>query len=250
MKVSIEAQPDHTLALTHDAVWLQANARFGSMIEGLSDDWAGNRARAASIIGQYTAARQVVRMKPKGVSGFVDLDSQPLSNVVRTDGFISSNPNLILHANPADCGEIALYGFDVEAEKPVAALFHANRKIVGQGGHLEALEYLCESRGIEPADLRGFISPSVRGDSYKMHYLGEDLDNQGWEPYTASDQDGLWRIDLHGRLMTELEQFGIPPSNLIVSDIDTATHPDYFSHTSYQAGTKPQGANGLMFALR
>lgn len=246
-----EQTPTHMLAVAENAVWLQANMRFGNMVEGLSEDWLGNRARAAEIIGRYTTADQVVRMKPEGESGFTDLDKQPVDNIVRTDGFITSNPNLILHANPADCGEIALYGFGTMVERPVAALFHANRKIVSQGGHLQAIEYLCESRGIAPGGLGGFISPSVRADSYRMKYLGEDFQNLGaWESYIKQGDDGLWRVDLHGRVMAELEQFGIPHGNLQVSDIDTAVHPDYFSHTNYQAGTKPPGANGLMYALR
>jgi copper oxidase (laccase) domain-containing protein len=241
----------YTLIVNEHAAWLQGNMRFGNMVEGLSEDWQENRAQAATILGKYATAKQTVRMKPKGVSGFVDLDAEPIADTVNTDGLITGNPNLILHANPADCGEVALYGFGTEAEGPVAALLHANRKIVSQGGHLRALEYLCVSRGIEPTDLRGFVSPSVRAASYKMRYLGEDFKPaNNWEPYVWQAEDNMWHIDLHGRLMAELENFGIPITNLTVSDIDTAAHSDYYSHTNYQAGLKPCGANGMMFALR
>jgi copper oxidase (laccase) domain-containing protein len=240
----------YLLAVDESAVWLQANMEFGNMVEGLSTDWLANRERAAGIVGSYTAASQVIRMKPKGESGFFDLDTVEHAPVHHTDGFISTNPEYILHANPADCGEIAVHGLSKATGMNVIGLFHANRRIVGEGGHLAALEYMVQKHEIDPSNLVARLSPSARVGSYKMEYVNETLTTPEWKNYVFQDPDGFWHVDFHQRTVDDLMAFGIADENLAVSSIDTIADEQYYSHYRFTRDLAPDGANGLMYALR
>lgn len=241
----------HLLSLDENTVWLQANRNFGNMVPDLSSDWEMNRDKAIACIGAYTTASQVVRMKPRGVGGFIDLDLVEPAAMHLTDGFITTNPDFILHANPADCGEIALSGFSNTEERNVIGLFHASRRIVGEGGHLRAIDYLLETHDIDPATLNARLSPSARGESYRFSDIDQAQKTSPlWRDYVYEDSEGYWHVDFHQRTVDDLLNIGIPEENIIVCDGDTAADLAYFSYMRQAQGLEPRGANGLLFALR
>jgi copper oxidase (laccase) domain-containing protein len=246
--VLIEAAQIETDSKT---VWLQANKLFGNMLEGFSDDWEQNREDAVDILSNYTVAIQLVRMKALNRSGFVDLDRTEFADVHRTDGFITTNPNLILHANPADCGEIALHGFGVEVGTEVLGLFHASSKIVGEGGHLRGIEYLAKTYGVNPAGMSARLAPSARVESYKFPDIYEHQKTSLiWRDYIYRDPQGYWHIDFHQRTIDDLVDFGIPLEQIDISPIDTIANPTHFSNYRENRTGEQPGANGLLVALR
>jgi len=239
------------IAADEHTVWLQADRSHGIMIPELSEVWEENRARVVPYLGKYTAASQVVRIKPKGVSGFVDLGDMVPAATVHTDGLITTNSELILHANPADCGELGVSAYSGKYGKYVIGLLHANRQIVSEGGHLDALDYLCETYAVEPAEMQVRMSPSARKASYALHYVNADIaESDAWRPYVEQDESGMWHVDFHGRTVDELHAFGVQPGNMDISPIDTVADARYFSNTRHNRGLEPAGCNGLFFALR
>lgn len=238
------------LAVDQSTVWMQANYNFGNMVPDLSPDWDANRARAVALAGSYTTATQLVRMKPSDGS-FIDLDKVDSAAVHLTDGFITTNPDFILHTNAADCGEIALSGFSAVQETNVIALLHASRRIVGDGGHLRALDYLLDTHNVDPRTLTARLAPSARADSYKFPDISPDQKiSPLWKDYVYEDADGNWHVDFHQRTVDDLLDVGIPKDQIAVSGVDTVTDPAYFSHRKFEQGLQPIGGNGLLFALR
>ncbi len=245
---------DATFALEANdtTVWFQGNKLFGNMVPDLSDDWEGNRRRALLVLGKFTEARKLLRMKPGGVS-FIDLNqTAELQDPYHTEALITSNPDHILHANPADCGELAVRGYGVYASKEVIALVHASRHMLDRGYHLQTLGYMSDTYGIRPEDLFVKVGPSARAESYKFAQLDEaQLRSKSWKEYIYQDDEGMWHVDFHGRTLQDLRKFGIPDKNISVSNIDTAADPTYFSNMRLNKGLESQkGGNGLMYSLR
>lgn len=248
---------DYMLSITDRTVWFQGNFLFGNMVEGLSDDWRYNRDRAVEIISDYTDARRVVRMKPpKDGTNCVDLGMDldvPLDPYVETDGIVTADPEKILHANPADCGEIALHGVSPVLGVDVIALVHADRVIAQERSHLDVVRYLADPQqgyGIDTKDMTVHMSPSGRA-GYRRVISEAQKQSAAWQRYLKAPQtDGSYHVDFHNMTVDTLVEYGIPREAMTISPIDTTTDPNYYSHSQHMNQGQPMGANGLMFALR
>ncbi len=246
--------PEYLLEADDSTVWFQANALFGNMVPGLSnEDWAANRERALRFLEKYTAARTLIRMKP-GEVDFVDLDTTPLlEDPYFTEALITTNPNHILHSNAADCGEVAIHGFGAEVSAEVIALIHVSRHSFSRGSHLKALLHMRDVQGVKPDGMYARVAPSARAESYVFPGIDPAQKvSSVWKKYVSQDANGMWHVDFHRRTLDDLSRFGIPEQNITVSEVDTAA-PDapYFSRMKYNKGTQPvRSGNGLMYALR
>jgi copper oxidase (laccase) domain-containing protein len=235
-----------------DSVWLQVNRTFGNTVPELSDDGLENRDRAVRRIREFTAATHLIRIKPLGTSGFVDLGVRtPVEEKVVTDGLITTNPDHILHANPADCGQIAVTGYSGTVEKSVLGLFHASRRIVDEGGHITPLEYMRDAYGIETQDMTVRLSPSIRKESYIFSNIdASQRSDPKWEGYIHETDQGEWSVDFHQRTIDDLIQLGVETDNLFVSPHDTGADSIHFSKYRQERGMQERGGNGLFVALR
>lgn len=243
---------DHMVELSQHDVWLFAN-RFAGGTATITPGWEQNRDRQLAHISPYIGrAAAYVYMKPLGVSGFVDLDIyDDVPAMVPTDGFITTNPNLVLQANPADCGEIAVSAFSRMKETPLIALLHVNRVIAGEGSQVETLDYLCAKHDIEPGELSLRFSPSGRKESYAFPEIPESQKvDPRWDGFMEQDTAGNWHVDFHGRTIADFEQFGINQSQMQISPVDTIADPNYFSRYSQNRGLQARGNNCLLYALR
>jgi copper oxidase (laccase) domain-containing protein len=193
-------------------------------------------------------------MRGLGVTGFQDLDGLELAHgdVLHTDGFITTNPDIVMHVNPADCGEIALHGFSKRHGTEVAAMVHAGRRIVDEGGHMRPIEYMCQTHDIEPSELTAWFGPSARADSYRFPVIeAEQHASDRWRDYLEY-KGGHWHVDVHGRAVDDLLAFGISAENMTINKADTsAPGANYFSYRQYKNGDQQTFAtNGFFFALR
>jgi copper oxidase (laccase) domain-containing protein len=244
----------YDVRLDEETVWLQAGKAAGVMTPRpeLEPNWQAHRSEAIGVLGGLTAARHVVRMtSARPERAYYDLDREPVSDVRHTQGMITADPNLILHANSADCGELAVHGFSENVGATVMALIHANRQTVGEGLPEQTLEYLCNAYAVDPTNLRARLGPSARKESYVFEHVGASLQAPGWRDYVSENADG-WHIDVHGRTLDDLQKFGVPERNITASPADTISDPAYFSHYrhTHDPAHEPEGYNGLFFAMR
>lgn len=240
----------------HDdqAVYVQGDRTLGNTFPEASDDWLENIGYAMNILSSFSSAYLMVRMRGLGVTGFQDLDTLELNHgdVLHTDGFITTNPDIVMHVNPADCGEIALHGFSKRQGTEVAAIVHAGRRIVDEGGHMPPIEYMCQTHDIEPSELTAWFGPSSRAASYKFPVIeAEQQASRRWRDYLEY-KNGYWHVDVHGRTVDDLLAFGVLPENMTINDKDTsAPGANYFSYRQYKNGQQSGFAtNGFFFALR
>ncbi|MGH7195867.1 MAG: laccase domain-containing protein [Candidatus Saccharimonadales bacterium] len=226
--------------------------RFGS-----AEDVAANRLKAlAALLGEQAAASSANSclsvMKPAGKQGFVDLSEiADLAHIPPTDGLITTNPNICLSGNPADCAMLAIYGFGAH-RRPVLGLIHVGRRIASEGGHRKALAYLADRHGLEPQNAHLIVSPAIHGASYKLHHLSQPYTTDpSWAKYVYQDDDDLWHVDFHTKIIDELQNAGVPMEQTYVSPDDTGSGDKYFSHCQFRQNKQPiAGRNAVIFRLQ
>lgn len=254
MHLRFEATHGIEVAINEHTVWAFGGQALGDTYVGSGEVAERNFASLLKVVKRHSAARQNIRMTALGkrVMPFVDLDGGHIDSVYATEALITSNPNHILQAHPADCGEIAVRAFSPVEDTDVIALIHASRHTVAAGIPTQALDYMAHVYGVEPQDMTAHLGPSARAENYCFAKISDvQHADPAWQPYLSQDEQGMWHVDFHRRTLDSLRTFGIPADNITVHPGDTAA-PDsgYFSYCQQQKNGEPFATNGLVFAMR
>jgi copper oxidase (laccase) domain-containing protein len=124
-----------------------------------------------------------------------------------TDGVLTTRRGLGLLLTPADCLAAVL----IDPERRALMLVHLGRHGLEDRAGIAAVDFMRQ-HGTQPQRIRAWFSPSAGAGKYP-----------------------LWTFNHRGIQEVALEQLtvaGVPASHIITSDIDTTTHPNYFSHSS------------------
>lgn len=150
------------------------------------------------------------------------------------DGLITNTPKLILTVFVADCVPIYL----VDPVHPAIGLVHSGwRGTVGQIA-AKAIAMMREQFGTNPADLICAIGPSICAEHYEVSsdvaqafinaFGAEPLGSRG---ILRPGREDHYQLDLWAANRMILENAGVKPENISVTDICTRHNPDYlFSH--------------------
>ena len=114
----------------------------------------------------------------------------------------------------ADCTGAVLY----DPEHHALMVSHLGRHSTEQFGGEKSVAYMAEVFASNPAKLLVWLSPSPNGNDYP-----------------------LWKFDNRSFTDVLLEQFqkaGVKPGHIEASKIDTATDPNYFSHSQFLKGAQ------------
>lgn len=140
------------------------------------------------------------------------------------DGLVTKDPNIALFLPIADCVGTVLY----DPVKHVIMLSHLGRHSLEQNGGQKSVAFLVDKYGSNPHDLLAWLSPAPSAEKYPVH---------------AFDDKGLTDI-----AAWQLEKAGVQTKNITTSKIDTATDPNYFSHSEFLKGNKPNDGRFAMIA--
>jgi copper oxidase (laccase) domain-containing protein len=127
--------------------------------------------------------------------------------VAPKDGIATTDPNIGLLVAPADC----LCAVLSDSEHRALMLSHLGRHSTEQAGAIKTVEFMQEKFDTDPKNLQVWLSPAVGQTSYPLYKL-----------------DGKGLREANTELLTTA---GVRRSNIIGEDIDTATHPNFFSHS-------------------
>jgi len=130
------------------------------------------------------------------------------------DGLATKDPNVILFLPIADCVGTVLY----DPVKCVIMLSHLGRHSIEQNGGQKSVAFLVDKYGSNPHDIEAWLSPAPDANSYPL--------------YTFDDRS------LTSVATEQLEKAGIQKKHITTSKIDTATDPNYFSHSAFLKGKK------------
>ena len=133
------------------------------------------------------------------------------------DALVTTDAKTPLFLPLADCIGAVLY----DENKGVLMMTHLGRHNLEQNGALQSVHYLRDNHQVEVSNLKVWLSPAVGKETYPVYTQG-------------------------GKGLKELafDQFaiaGVPSSSIVDYDFDTATHPDYFSHSQFLKGKGTDG---------
>jgi len=158
------------------------------------------------------------------------------------DIIISNDPALALAIQTADCVPILL------ADRRSGAIGAAHAGWRGLAARVpvvagDAMERELDSR---PEDLVAAVGPSISGPRYEVGLAVREAFVRGgfsdaefarW--FDLSPRDGHWQFDGWAAVRDQLESAGVPPDQIHVAALCTATHPELFC--SYRRDGSPAG---------
>ncbi len=216
------------------------DSRFGS-----AETVAENRSKLLSPMNPANYVLQIVQLG----SEFVDLSgirSEDLDDTYPTDGLFINRPGIALGLNPADCNAITMYD---GREGRALGLIHAGRQGVDGDIHLAALDNLVKEHKVAKEDVRMHFAPSIRKGSYYYPTIAaEQLADPRWQPFIDLRR-GNYHLDLVGRIVKELTDAGIEPSQMEINPIDTGSDGRYFSWVRSKREGVPIGRNSVAAML-
>lgn len=149
------------------------------------------------------------------------------------DGLATGLPDSGLFLPLADCYGGVIY----DPIKHKAMVTHLGRHSTNIDGAQKSVQFMQETFDSDPANLLVWLTPGVGPDSYPMDVLpGPDHHNFAEDPRWQRSgmsyiHDGKVYLDLRAFNIAGFQSAGVKTENIAWADIDTATHPDYPSHS-------------------
>lgn len=220
-------QPQNT---PQDVLIAYSSKEDGTMLDRLQADMSAvssHRSRFLEAVGVDT--RQMIFQiilygDEQNYSRIIDVDSSLCGQHIHADALYTEVPYVALFLPTADCVATTIY----DPSRRALALLHLGRHSTVAGLMSKTVAYFS-SKGSNVRDLRIWMSPSVKKESYVMEYFNQS-DAPVWKPYVSIASDGL-HLDLQGYIRSRAEAAGVPSSHIFESAIDTATDNNYFSHS-------------------
>lgn len=149
---------------------------------------------------------------------------EPVSQT-EADALVVTRPDHAIFLPLADCVGAVIY----DPTNEILMVSHLGRHSVEVEGGRKSIDYLNQEFGSVPSDLLVWLSPAVGAESYPLHNLG----NRG----------------LHDIIIEQMTSAGVASGNIEASHVDTAESPDYFSHSQFKAGNRPEDGRFAVVAM-
>jgi copper oxidase (laccase) domain-containing protein len=77
-----------------------------------------------------------------------------------------------------------------------------------------------------------YLGPGINKESYILPQKAIETLNADWDDFVlpAEDDKSRYHVDIKGYVLKQLSDSSIKTTETLVSDINTCTNPDYFSH--------------------
>lgn len=161
------------------------------------------------------------------------------------DGLITNERHIVLATFYADCVPL----FFIDTEKKAVGLSHSGwRGTVGRMGQC-TIEAMQKAYGTRPEDVVAAIGPSICQDCYEV---SEDVADAFYREFHGpghgevillSKGNGKYQLNLWRANQIVLEEAGVLPEKIQVTDICTCCNPAYlFSHRASQGKRGNLGA--------
>ena len=129
----------------------------------------------------------------------------------------------------ADCIATVIY----DPKRRALMLAHLGRHSTVAQLMSRAVRYFVE-RGSRAKYLQIWMSPSITQKNYLMDYFNHANDTN-WRNFCRQTADGIY-LDMQGFNRSLAVRAGVPANNIVISPIDTADDPNYFSHSAGDTG--------------
>lgn len=145
-------------------------------------------------------------------------------HVAPADALVTTTPGVALFLPIADC--VAATFFD--ATTGVLMLAHLGRHSLEQQGGIKCVAFLEKHFGVDPKNLKVWLSPAPNKDAYPIY----KLNNMGMKE----------------AVFAQLKEAGIQQENITDNPADTVTDDRYYSYSEFLKGKKPTEGRYVMVA--
>ena len=191
-------------------------------------------------VAQVLALSQIVTAKLSHGATVTPLTSSD-SQIPLSDALMTSLPHLGIVMTQADCQAAIFY----DPLHHAIANVHCGWRGSTLNIYANTIESMQVQYGTNPADLLVCISPSLGPKHAEFIHYKTELPESFWQFKVEDNCFDFWAIS-----RWQLETVGVP-HHIQVANIDTYSHPDYFSHRrSMDQGVGKGGRQATVCALQ
>lgn len=150
--------------------------------------------------------------------------TEPNNDGLRADTLYTEQKNVAPFLPVADCVATVIY----DPARKALALAHLGRHSTLVNMMTKTIAFFVE-KGSNPQDLLVWMAPSAKQANYRMEYF-DAATRPEWQDFCEKKTGGYY-LDLSGYNRARAIEQGVLPANIVVSAVDTATDPHYFSHS-------------------
>jgi len=162
-----------------------------------------------------------------------------------TEALITNDREVILFLTTGDCLPVAFY----DPVQGVVAIAHLGWKPTDRELARKVVEEMGTAFGSKPEDIQVNIGPCIHKESYVQPTLAQE-DDPRWQPHVEKLDTEEFAIDLIGFNVAALIAAGVLAENIDVSDVDTASSENHFSHYRSKKTDEPDGRIATIMGLR
>ena len=143
--------------------------------------------------------------------------------MIEADAIVSKYPNVFIYLSFADCIPFTIY----DQKQNIFAFAHLGWRSTYLNLHQKLFQLFIEVYHSNAEDLIIHIGPCIKKESYLLENPCQK-DELAWKSYVNLVREDLYSIDLRGYVIDFFK--GQKVKQIHVSDIDTGSNLNYFSH--------------------
>ena len=166
-------------------------------------------------------------------------------NVTGVDGFVTTEPSVIMMIRTADCVPLVLY----DPAHHAMALLHAGWRGTVKGMATTGLAGLVKEYQTDPRQVLVWLGPAARVCHLTFPEIPSEFEHELWQPYLKINFQSV-AVDLIAYIKATLHQAGVKKSSMVDSHLCTVELPELFSHRRSQADGSPAGRLAVVAKLK
>lgn len=147
----------------------------------------------------------------------------------------SSIKNILLADKIADCPMLILI-VKINEENCMIAIAHCGGEYINRLLPQQMVDALVKESKVDAKNIEAYISPCISKESYIYDKYPPVATNKDAWKNAIEKRDNLYYIDLREAIVNQLLEKGLKKENITVSDKDTRTDDDFYSHVAYKKG--------------
>jgi len=199
----------------------------------------------------------ILGITPEKITGLSLMHGTKIFDIERSEGNVmepidkdadilfTDKPETYLFFIIADCLGIFIY----DPVKKVVSITHAGWRGVNKEAPKVTIQHYIEKYGSDPNDLIVGFSPAIQKES--MNFLHtNDLTNEAWPKYIKENGNNTKQIDWIKFAYDQIVSEGVVPENIEISDINTRTDKNFFSHRESVEDHLPERRFGCLIGYK
>lgn len=162
---------------------------------------------------------------------------------IPADALVTNVPDVGLLLSVADCNAVAIH----DPVRNVLAVVHLGWQSTVVDLATKVIQHLQRKYQSSANDLRIYVSPSIRAESYVFDHVRQQKDPV-WKDFLQVADKGIG-VDLPGFNRQRFIDVGVLPEHIEVCSANTATSDNYFSHYRSVRTGEPEGRFALLARL-